>query len=101
MSGTPERAEIRRFLLASLRGRRRELIVLSGWALAEGLPAYLSGRLVAPPHQPGFLAHPPPIGLAWHGTLALAMVFGAWATRETTRRLAVIVEPFRDELVRR
>ena len=48
MSGAPERAEIRRFLLASLRGRRRELLVLSGWALAEGLPAYLSGRLEDP-----------------------------------------------------
>jgi ABC-type multidrug transport system fused ATPase/permease subunit len=101
MSGAPERAEIRRFLLASLRGRRPELLVLSGWALAEGLPAYLSGRLVARATDHGFLTHRPAIGLAWLGTLALAMVFGAWATRETIRRLAVIVEPFRDELVRR
>src|SRR5437660_2863898 len=101
MSEAPERAEIRRFLWASLRGRRRELLVLSGWALAEGLPAYLSGRLVARATDHGFLAHRPAIGLAWLATLAVAMVFGAWATRETTRRLAVIVEPFRDELVRR
>src|ERR1700746_3227593 len=101
MSEAPERGEIRRFLLPSLRGRRRDPLVLSGWALAEGLPAYLSGRLVARATDHGFLAHRPATGLAWLGALAVAMVFGGWATREVTCRLAAIVEPFRDELVRR
>jgi ATP-binding cassette subfamily C protein len=101
VSEARERAEVRRFLLASLRDRHRELLVLSGWALAESLPAYLSGRLVARATDHGFLAHRPATGLAWLGALAVAMVFGAWGTRQVTCRLAAIVEPFRDELVRR
>ncbi len=101
MSKASQRAAVRRFLLAYLRGRRRELLSLSGWVVAEGLPAYLSGRFVARATDHGFLAHRPATGLAWLAALAAAMVFGAWATRQTTRRLAVIVEPFRDELVRR
>ncbi|HYR63373.1 MAG TPA: ABC transporter ATP-binding protein, partial [Actinomycetota bacterium] len=101
MSKASQRAAVRRFLLAYLRGRRRELLSLSAWVVAEGLPAYLSGRLVARATDHGFLALRPATGLAWLAALAAAMVFGAWATRQTTRRLAVIVEPFRDELVRR
>jgi ATP-binding cassette subfamily C protein len=101
MSGAPNRAVVRRFLRSSLQGRRRELLSLSAWVVAEGLPAFLAGRFVARATDNGFLAHRPATGLAWLGALAVAMVFGAWATREATRRLAVIVEPFRDELVRR
>src|SRR5438105_12433200 len=99
MSEASQRAAVRRFLTSSLRGRGRELLSLSAWVVAEGLPAYLSGRFVARATDHGFLAHRPAIGLAWLGALAVAMVFGAWATRQNTRRLAVIVEPFRDELV--
>jgi ATP-binding cassette subfamily C protein len=101
MSGPVRHAEVRRVLLSSLRGRRRKLLGLSAWVVVAGLPAYLTGRLVARATDRGFLVHRPGVGLAWLGVLAVVMVLGAWAARETTRRLAALVEPFRDQLVTR
>ncbi|HET7487793.1 MAG TPA: ABC transporter ATP-binding protein [Acidimicrobiales bacterium] len=86
-------------LRRSLRGRRRELAGLAGWSLVQAVPAVLSGRLLARALDRGFLAHDTAAGFAWLGALAVAVVVGAWGTRQAYLRLAGLVEPFRDELV--
>src|SRR5438445_330120 len=86
-------------LVSSLGRRRRDLAGLAVWAAVEALPAYLSGRLVALATDRGFLARRPGMGFAWLGVMAVAVVVGAWANRHVFRRLAAVVEPFRDELV--
>jgi len=88
-------------LASSLRGRRRDLAGLAVWIVIEGLPAYLSGRLVALATDQGFLARDALRGYAWLGVLGAAVVAGAWANRKIYPRLGSIVEPFRDELVAR
>lgn len=88
-------------LRASLVGHRRDVLALAGWAAVEALPAFASGRLVALATDRGFLAHRPGVGLAWLGLLAVAIAAGAWAGRQMFRRLAVVVEPFRDHLAGR
>jgi ATP-binding cassette subfamily C protein len=86
-------------LASALRGRRRDLAGLVLWAAVEGLPAYVSGRLIAAAVDRGFLAGRAGTGFALLGLLALSIVIGAWGARQTFRRLTVLVEPFRDELV--
>jgi len=88
-------------LRSSLHGRRREVTGLAVWSAVEAVPAFLSGLLVARAIDKGFLAGEVETGFAWLGVLALSVVVGAWATRQTFLRLAAVVEPFRDELVRR
>ncbi len=99
------RDERRKAMLAALRdsvrGRRRAVVALAAWSLVEALPALLSGALVARALDDGFLAGRTLTGLAWLAALAAAMLVGGWATRATFLRLAGIVEPLRDALVRR
>src|SRR6266700_6259604 len=71
-----------RLLASSFRERRRELAGLAAWVAVEGLPAYLSGRLVALATDQGFLARDPPRGFLWLGVLAAAVALGAWASRQ-------------------
>lgn len=87
--------------LAALRRRRRALARLSAWSLAEALPALLTGYATARAVDDGFLARRPAVGLAWLGALAVAVGIGALGTGRTYARLADVVEPFRDDLVRR
>ncbi|MEA2151309.1 MAG: ATP-binding cassette, subfamily bacterial RamB/AmfA [Solirubrobacteraceae bacterium] len=101
MSRADRRAAMRRLLLSSLHGRGRDVRALCAWSLVEALPAFLSGLLVARAIDKGFLAGDAATGFAWLGVLALAVVVGGWATRQTFLRLAALVEPFRDELARR
>jgi ATP-binding cassette subfamily C protein len=88
-----------RFGLASL--RRRPLIWLALWSLPEALPTALSGLAVARAVDSGFLAGRPAVGLAWLAALLLASVVSAAGARQVYRRLGELVEPFRDDLVRR
>jgi len=88
-------------LRSSVHGRRREMTVLGAWSAVEAIPAFLSGLLVARAIDKGFLAGSVETGFAWLGVLGLSVLVGAWATRQTFLRLAAIVEPFRDDLVRR
>jgi ATP-binding cassette, subfamily C, bacterial len=81
--------------------RRRPLLGLLGWSLPEALPAAASGLAIARAVDAGFLAGRPVVGLAWLGALVLASVVGAAGSRQVFRRLGDIVEPFRDDLVRR
>jgi ABC-type multidrug transport system fused ATPase/permease subunit len=92
---------MRRLLRSSLRGRGSELRRLAAWSLVEALPAFLFGLLVARAIDDGFLAGRTSTGLAWLGLLALSVLAGGWATRETFLRMADVVEPFHDELVAR
>jgi ABC-type multidrug transport system fused ATPase/permease subunit len=86
-------------LRTSVRGRGREVAALVAWSLVQAAPAFASGLLVARAIDRGFLRQDLATGFAWLGLLALGVVVGAWATRQTYLRLAAIVEPFRDVLV--
>jgi ATP-binding cassette subfamily C protein len=88
-----------RFGVAALRGR--PALALIGWSLPEALPAAVSGLAVANAVDQGFLAGRPVVGFAWLAGLLLASVIGAAGARKVFHRLGELVEPFRDDLVRR
>jgi ATP-binding cassette subfamily C protein len=88
-------------LRSSVDGRGPELRRLVAWSLVQALPAFLSGLLVARAIDHGFLAGHTLTGFAWLGVLAVSVLAGGWATRQTFLHLADIVEPFRDELIAR
>ncbi len=90
-----------RVLSAPLRRRPWVIVQLAGWSIVQALPAFLSGYAVARAIDDGFLAGRTATGFAWLGLMAMSVVAGAWGTRQVYQRLAGIVEPFRDELVRR
>lgn len=90
-----------RLLLDSLRGQRSAVYWLLAWSAVEALPALVTGKLLALALDQGFLAGEPVTGLAWlSGLLATALV-AAVGTRMAYPRLAEVVEPMRDALVRR
>lgn len=80
---------------------RRPLLGLAAWSLPEALPAAVSGLAVARAVDTGFLAGRAGTGLAWLGALLAASVVGALGSRQVFRHLGDLVEPFRDDLVRR
>ncbi|WP_328347262.1 ABC transporter ATP-binding protein [Micromonospora sp. NBC_00421] len=86
---------------AALRARRAQLWRLAGWSAAEVLPAALSGLLTAHAVDSGFLAGRPGVGLAWLALLGLAVLVGAAGTHRSYALLGDVVEPFRDDLLRR
>jgi ABC-type multidrug transport system fused ATPase/permease subunit len=92
---------MRTLLRSSVRGRGPDVRRLAAWSLVEALPAFLSGLLVARAIDTGFLAGRTSAGLGWLGLLAVSVLAGGWATRQTFLRLARVVEPFRDELTAR
>jgi ATP-binding cassette subfamily C protein len=89
-----------RLLLDALRPGRAAYAPLAGWSLVESMPALLSGKLIALALDRGFLAARPTAGIGWLLALAAAMVVGAAGARQVYARLALIVEPLRDELTR-
>ncbi|MFY1622828.1 ATP-binding cassette domain-containing protein [Micromonospora sp. WMMD735] len=86
---------------AALRARRAQLWRLAGWSAAEVLPAALSGLFTARAVDSGFLAGRPGVGLAWLALLGLAVLVGAAGTNRSYALLGAVVEPFRDDLLRR
>lgn len=96
-----ERLSGRALLRESLRGRGPEVALFAFWSLVEAVPAALSGRLIAWALDRGFLTGHTDRGLAFLGLFGLAVLAGTWGTRQAYLRLAVVIEPFRDELVRR
>ncbi|MEU1757158.1 ATP-binding cassette domain-containing protein [Micromonospora matsumotoense] len=86
---------------AALRAQRAQLWRLAGWSAAEVLPAALSGLLTARAVDSGFLAGRPGVGLAWLALLGLAVLVGAAGTNRSYALLGAVVEPFRDDLLRR
>ncbi|MEU0934326.1 ATP-binding cassette domain-containing protein, partial [Embleya sp. NPDC005971] len=88
-------------LVGLLRERREPLLHVLGWSVAEGVPALLSGALLAAALDRGFLAGRLGVGFVLLGVLALAMLIRAAATYAMFPHLAAVVEPIRDTLVRR
>jgi ATP-binding cassette, subfamily C, bacterial len=80
---------------------RRPLLALAAWSLPEALPTAVSGLAVAKALDTGFLAGRPVVGLAWLGTLLVTAGIGAVGARQVYRYLGELVEPLRDDLVRR
>ncbi len=93
---------MRRELRHGLAGLHRPaLLRLVAWSIPEALPAAVSGLAIARALDEGFLAGRPAAGLAWLGAFLLAAVVGAAGSRQVFRYLGELVEPFRDDLVRR
>lgn len=88
-----------RFGIASL--PRRPLLALALWSIPEALPTAISGLAVAHAVDSGFLADRPAVGLSWLAGIMLASLIGAAASRKVFQHLGDLVEPFRDDLVRR
>lgn len=89
-----------RSVVAATMGRRRELGLLTLWALVGAVPTLVSGQAVAHALDDGFLAGKTGSGLAWLGVLAATVPLGAWGARRTYLGVARLVEPLRDDLVR-
>ncbi|HEY4020835.1 MAG TPA: ABC transporter ATP-binding protein, partial [Pseudonocardiaceae bacterium] len=89
-----------RLYLDALRGQRRAILVLATWSIVEGLPALLSGRLVALSVDNGFAVGKPGQGAIWLGGYAFVSLLGAVGARGVYGRLGDVVEPMRDALVR-
>ncbi|WP_156313210.1 ABC transporter ATP-binding protein [Micromonospora sp. HK10] len=88
-------------LRATLWERRAGLARLAAWSAAEALPAALTGLLTARAVDAGFLAGRPTVGLLWLGLLGAAVLVGAVGTNRAYACLGDVVEPFRDDLLRR
>ncbi|TLQ47492.1 ATP-binding cassette domain-containing protein [Streptomyces marianii] len=100
----PARGALRRTLpqaVPFLARRRGVLLRLGGWSLLESAQTFLGGYAVAAALDRGFLAGRPGVGLVWLALAAAAVVAGGTATERVFRRLADLVEPLRDGLVRR
>ncbi|GAB3146379.1 ABC transporter ATP-binding protein [Micromonospora sonneratiae] len=92
---------VRRVTIGALRDAGGSLGRLAVWSVVEALPALLIGYATARALDDGFLAGRPATGLAWLGLLAVAVGFGAVGAGRAYACLGDVVEPFRDELVRR
>ncbi|MFJ7325271.1 ATP-binding cassette domain-containing protein [Streptomyces cyaneofuscatus] len=84
-----------------LRARRGVVLRLAGWSLLEFVQTFLGGFGVARALDHGFLAGRPLTGLLWLAVAAVAVLPAQLATRGVFGRLADLVEPLRDGLVRR
>jgi ABC-type multidrug transport system fused ATPase/permease subunit len=100
MKGARRPGPVRQILVASLRGRASDLRWLATWSAVQAVPTFLFGRLVAWAID-GFLARRVATGFGWISVLGVCALAGAWGTRQANRRLAAVVEPFRDEMVTR
>ncbi|MFI1932705.1 ATP-binding cassette domain-containing protein [Streptomyces sp. NPDC020330] len=84
-----------------LRARTGAVLRLAGWSLLEFAQTFLGGFGVARALDDGFLAGHPPTGLLWLAVAAVAVLPSVPAARGVFGRLADLVEPLRDGLVRR
>ncbi|HET9144388.1 ABC transporter ATP-binding protein, partial [Actinophytocola sp.] len=81
--------------------RRKPLLALAAWSVPEALPAALSGVAIARAVDRGFLAGRPLVGLLWLAGFMAAAAVSALGSRQVYRKLGALVEPMRDDLVRR
>ncbi|MGX1949249.1 ATP-binding cassette domain-containing protein [Streptomyces anulatus] len=84
-----------------LRARTGVVLRLAGWSLLEFAQTFLGGFGVARALDDGFLAGRPATGLLWLAVAAVAVLPSVPAARGVFGRLADLVEPLRDGLVRR
>lgn len=80
--------------------RKRATIKLIGWSVPEILPTAVYGLAVAKATD-SFLGGHAWQGIAWLGGLIAAACLGAAGARQVYGRLGELVEPMRDDLVRR
>ena len=95
------RALLLHVLRRSLTRRPRDAGWLAAWSLVQALPALVSGWAVAKATS-DFLegrAGTGP-GIGWLALIGLAALASALASRQTYLRVAALVEPLRDDLVR-
>jgi ABC-type multidrug transport system fused ATPase/permease subunit len=85
-------------LIRHLGRRKKDIGWLAAWSGVQSLPAVASGWSLAQATTQ-FLAGRTGLGLGWLGVLAAASLAGAFGTRQVYLRIAMIVEPFRDDLV--
>jgi ATP-binding cassette subfamily C protein len=85
--------------LGALAGQRRGVLILLGWSVLEGVPAFLSGRLVALAVDQGFAVGAPWIGVGWLLVFAAVSVLGGFGLRQVFQHLGAVIEPMRDALV--
>lgn len=90
-----------RLLREALRGSRGPALRVAAWSVVEAGPALAAGWVLAAALDRGFLAGRPVVGLLWLLLLAGLHVLRALAERALFGPLALIVEPMRDELMRR
>lgn len=85
-----------------LAGRPRDAALLAAWSAVEVIPTFALGRAIAGATN-AFLAGRShlAIGMGWLGLLVAAAAVGSLGSRNAYIRLAAIVEPFRDDLIRR
>jgi ATP-binding cassette subfamily C protein len=88
-----------RYGFASL--RLRPVLALLAWSIPETLPAALVGLAIARAVDRGFLAGRPEIGLLWLSAITVASLVSAIGARQVLRWLAELVEPVRDDLIKR
>lgn len=81
--------------------RRGPLLRFVAWSVPEAAPTALLGVAVARAVDTGFLAGRPLTGLAWLGAVVLLSLASAVGSRQGLRGLGELVEPLRDDLVRR
>lgn len=84
-----------------LRARTGVVLRLAGWSLLEFAQTFFGGFGVARALDDGFLAGRPTTGLLWLAVAAVAVLPSVPAARGVFGRLADLVEPLRDGLVRR
>ncbi|MFK8909528.1 ATP-binding cassette domain-containing protein [Streptomyces sp. YS-3] len=88
-------------LVALARSRWRALLRLAAWSALEAGETFLLGFALARALDRGFLAGRTGTGLAWLGLAAAGVVAGAFGTGRVHLAVAALVEPVRDDLVRR
>jgi ATP-binding cassette, subfamily C, bacterial len=95
------RALLLHVLRRSLTGRPRDAGWLAAWSLVQALPALVSGWAVAKATS-DFLEGRAGTGqgTGWLALIGLAALASALASRQTYLRVAALVEPLRDDLVR-
>jgi ATP-binding cassette subfamily C protein len=91
--------DVLRLYFGALAGQRRGVLVLLGWSVLEGVPAFLSGRLVGLAVDRGFAVGAPWVGVGWLLVFALVAVLGGFALRQVFQHLGSVIEPMRDALV--
>jgi ATP-binding cassette subfamily C protein len=90
-----------RVLWRTMSGRRRDAAWLAAWSMVQALPSLAVGWVVAKATGEFLAGRTGAVGgLTWLAGLGLCTLASALATRQTYLRVAALVEPLRDELVR-
>ena len=88
-----------RLYWTTLGAQWRGALTLLACSIAEGLPAFFSGRLVEQSVDEGFAAGKAITGVLWLAVFGAVSLAGAIGTRLVWHQLGGLVEPVRDALV--